>query len=418
MGFQQALSGLEGAQQNLDIIGNNIANASTVGFKDVRAEFADVYARSVLGTVTNQVGIGVGVAAVQSQFTQGNITTTGNPLDIAINGAGFFREVQNGAVSYSRDGEFSMDANGFLVSPQGANLTGYGVTSSGTISAAPPTPIQLSLTPVAPLPTSTSSLSINLNSASTPPATTTFSPSVSSSYNWSTSQTIYDSQGNSHTASYYFANTGTNTWNVYATVDGSQVGPPNSSGGPTTTGAIGQLGFTSTGQLTSASPGATMNLVFPVTTGGGSQTVAVTFPSASTTQYGVASSISANTQNGYTTGQLSSFAISPSGIISGRYTNGQTVTLGQIALASFVNPQGLLPQGNNQFIESAASGAPSVGAPGSGSLGAVQSGALESSGVDITAELVNMITAQRVYQANAETVKTEDQMQQTLMNLR
>ena len=418
MGFQQALSGLEGAQQNLDIIGNNIANASTIGYKDVRAEFADVYARSVLGTVSNQVGIGVGVAAVQSQFTQGNITTTGNPLDIAINGSGFFRETQNGVVSYSRDGEFSLDSNGYVVSPQGANLTGYGVTSAGTISAAPPGPLQLSLTPVAPLATANASLSINLNSASTPPATTPFNASNSATYNWSTSQTVYDSQGNSHTVSYYFANSAANTWNVYATVDGSQVGAPSGAvpPAPTTTGAIGTLTFTNAGTLSSGSP---MTVMFPLTNGANTpQSISLGFPTASTTQYGVASSVSANTQDGYATGQLSSFSISSTGLVSGLYTNGQTVTLGQIALATFVNPQGLLPQGNNQFLESAASGSPSVGSPGSGSLGFVQSGALESSGVDITSELVNMITAQRVYQANAETVKTEDQMQQTLMNLR
>jgi flagellar hook protein FlgE len=414
MSFEQALSGLQGASQNLDVIGNNIANASTTGFKEVRTEFADVYAASVLGSTANQIGIGTQVAAVTPEFTQGTITTTGNPLDVAINGGGFFREVKNGLVTYSRAGEFSLDANGNIVSSTGSQLTGYPANANGTISSAPPVPLTLSLAPVAPQATTTASLSVNLNSGSTPiPATTTFSPTNSSSYNSSTSMTVYDSQGNSHTVSYYFVNTAANKWSVYATGDGTQV---NGAGGPGT--PVGTLTFNSSGTLTPAADVA-MNVSMPVTTGAATPlSFAITFPVASTSQYGAAFAPSANSQNGYTTGQLATFSIGKDGVIAGQYTNGQTLNLGQIALASFTNPQGLIAQGGNQFAQSAASGAPNVGAPGSGSLGSVQSGALENSTVDITTELVNMITAQRVYQANAETVKTQDQVQQTLMNLR
>ncbi len=415
MGFEQALSGLTAASQNLDTIGNNIANASTVGFKDVRAEFADVYASSLWGASATQIGIGTSVAAVTPEFTQGNITTTGNPLDVAINGGGFFREVSNGIVSYSRDGQFQLNANGFIVNSSGKMITGYPANANGSISSAPPTPLSLSQQPVPPQATSTASISLNLDSSATPiPPATTFSPSNSASYNSSTSMTVYDSLGNSHTVSLYFVNTAANNWSVYATGDGTQLNGTGGAGTP-----VGTLSFTSSGTLVNPPGDVNMNLSM-VPTNGSATPLAfpVRFPVASTSQYGVPFSVSANSQNGYATGQLAGFSIGPDGVISGRYTNGQTRAQGQICLANFTNPQGLIAQGGNQFAESAASGAPVVGAPGSGSLGGVQSGALESSTVDLTTELVNMITAQRVYQANAETVKTQDQVQQTLMNLR
>jgi flagellar hook protein FlgE len=414
MGFEQALSGLTAASQNLDTIGNNIANASTIGFKDVRAEFADVYAASLGGATSTQIGIGTAVAAIAPEFTQGNITTTGNPLDIAINGGGFFREVNNGVVSYSRDGEFSLNANGYIVNTAGAQLTGYPANAAGAITSAPPVPLSLSQAPVPPQATSTASISLNLNSGSTPiPSTTPFDPTNASSYNSSTSLTVYDTQGNAHTATLYFVNNSANNWSVYATGDGTQLNGTGGAGTP-----VGTLAFNSSGTLTPASDVA-MNLSMAIGTGAATPLAfPVTFPAASTSQYGVPFSVSANTQNGFATGQLAGFSISTDGVISGRYTNGQTRAQGQIALATFTNPQGLIAQGGNAFAESAASGQPVVGAPGTGSMGSLQSGALESSTVDLTTELVNMITAQRVYQANAETVKTQDQVQQTLMNLR
>lgn len=413
MGFEQALSGLTAASQNLDTIGNNIANASTVGFKDVRAEFADVYASSLWGASATQIGIGTSVAAVTPEFTQGNITTTGNPLDVAINGGGFFREVNNGIVSYSRDGQFQLNASGFIVNSSGAQITGYPAAANGTISSAPPAPLSLSQQPVPPQATSTASISLNLNSSATPiPAATTFSAANAASYNSSTSMTVYDSLGNAHTVSLYFVNTAANNWSVYATGDGNQLNGAGGAGTP-----LGTLAFNSSGTLTPASD-VSMPVALSVTNGANAIAFPITFPAASTSQYGVPFAVSANSQNGYSTGQLAGFSIGADGVISGRYTNGQTRAQGQICLANFTNPQGLIAQGGNQFAESAASGAPVVGAPGSGSLGGVQSGALESSTVDLTTELVNMITAQRVYQANAETVKTQDQVQQTLMNLR
>jgi len=411
MGFEQALSGLTAASQNLDTIGNNIANASTIGFKDVRAEFADVYAASLGGATATQIGIGTAVAAIAPQFTQGNITTTGNPLDVAINGGGFFREVKNGITSYSRDGQFSLDANGYIVNTGGAQVTGYPASATGTITSAPPVPLQLSQAPVPPSATKTASLSLNLNAGATLPQTTPFSAGDPTTYNSSTSLTVYDSQGNSHTVSTYFVKTANDAWDVYATGDTL----------PLNGGAkVLSLAFNTSGALTTTPATATLNV--PVNTAATvplpNLTFALSFPNASNTQFGVPFAVSANTQDGYGTGQLAGFSIGNDGVISGRYTNGQTRAQGQIVLASFTNPQGLIAQGGNAFAASLASGAPVVGAPGSGSMGSVQSGALESSTVDLTTELVNMITAQRVYQANSETVKTEDQVQQTLMNLR
>jgi flagellar hook protein FlgE len=405
MSFEQALSGLNAASQNLDTIGNNVANASTVGFKEGRAEFSDVFAASLAGGGT-QIGIGTRLAAVSPQFTQGNITTTGNPMDVAINGQGFFRLASGGVVSYSRDGEFSLDKNGFLVNSSNAQLTGYPANANGTISPSTPVPIQLSLANIAPKATANASLSLNLDSRSTVPIAA-FNVTDPTTYNSSTALTVYDSQGNSHTLSLYFRTTAANTWSVYAAGDGAIL----NAGAP-----VGTLNFGTSGTMAT---NVTMNPSIPLANGAATPlTFALLFPAASTSQYGASFSVSNNAQDGYTTGQLAGFSIGTDGIIQGRYSNGQSRDQGQIALANFINPQGLVALGGNQWAESSSSGQALIGAPSTGSNGALQAGALESSNVDITTELVDMITAQRVYQANAETIKTEDQVQQTLTNLR
>jgi flagellar hook protein FlgE len=408
MSFAQALSGLQAASESLDNIGNNIANASTIGYKDVTTDFADVYASTLWGSTANQVGIGVQVAAVTPQFTQGTITTTSNPLDLAINGSGFFQLQGNGMTTYTRDGEFSLNNSGAIVSAGGQQLLGYPATAAGTITDGTPVPLNLSTAPVAPSATTTASVSLNLDASDTP-ITAAFNMADSTTFNSSTSMTVYDSLGDSHTLSLYFAQTASDTWNVYASSDGAVL-----NGGA----AVQTLTFNSAGQLASGTD-ATGALSIPVTTGAATPVaVALTFPYAATSQYGSAFAVSSNTQNGYATGALSGFSIGTNGIISGEYSNGQTLAMGQIAMANFTDPQGLIAMGGNQFQQSEASGAPVVGAPGAGTLGTLQSGALESSTVDITTELVNLITAQRAYQANAETVKTVDQVEQTLMSLR
>jgi flagellar hook protein FlgE len=406
MSFEQALSGLNAASQNLDAIGNNIANASTIGFKEGRAQFADMFAASLASQSGTQIGIGTRLAAVSPQFTQGNITTTGNPMDVAINGQGLFRMASSGVISYSRDGEFQLDKNGFIVNSTGAQLTGYPANANGVISPGTPVPIQLSLANIAPQATANASLSLNLDSRSTTP-TAAFNITDPTSYNSSTALTVYDSQGNSHTLSLYFRTTASNAWSVYAAADGTVLNTSN---------PIGTLNFNSSGTMAS---NVTLNPSIPLTNGATTPlTFALLFPASSTTQYGASFGVSNNSQDGYTTGQLSGFSIGPDGVVQGRYSNGQTRNQSQIALANFVNSQGLVALGGNQWAESSSSGQPLVGAPGVGSNGSLQSGALESSNVDVTTELVDMITAQRVYQANAETIKTEDQIQQTLTNLR
>jgi flagellar hook protein FlgE len=405
MSFQQGLSGLNVAAKNLDAIGNNVANASTVGYKAARAEFSDVFANSLAGSSV-QVGIGAKTAAVRQQFSQGNIVTTSNPLDIAINGAGFYRLSSNGTITYGRNGQFSLDRNGYIVTAGGARLTGYQVDANGQVVASTPADLQMSFANIAPQATSTASIALNLDSRETPPLAA-FSMTNTASYNSSTAMTVYDSQGNAQTLTMYFRKTAANTWDVYGSANGAVL-----NGGA----ALGTLNFTTAGILAADS---VMNVSIPLTNGAASPLAfPITFPASDMTQFGVNFSVSSLTQNGYTTGRLAGFAIGEDGVILGRYTNGQSRAQGQIVLANFVNPQGLVALGDNQWAETSDSGQPLVSAPGSGTLGTLQSGALEEANVDLTEELVKMITAQRVYQANAQTIRTQDQILQTLVNLR
>ena len=413
MGFQSGLSGLNAASQNLDVIGNNVANASVVGFKSSRTLFADVYAASLNGAGANAIGIGTKVADVQQQFTQGNITVTNNPLDLAINGGGFFRMSDNGTITYSRNGQFHFNEDGFIVNSDNLRLTGYGVDTAGNIVASAPAPVQLDTADIAPQVTSDFGVGLNLDARSTVPTTAVFDPTDPTSFTSSTSGTVYDSLGNSHVFTMYFVKTAVNgQWNLHGTVDGTAPANVNLGGGA---GNPVVLNFNSSGALTTAMPIAAASL----TVGGGAVTpLTFELDFLGSTQYGANFSVNSLTQDGYTSGRLSGFSIANDGQVLGQYSNGQSKTLGQVVLANFANPEGLTPLGNNQWAESSESGLPLVGVPASGNLGALQSAAVEDSNVDLTAELVNMITAQRVYQANAQTIKTQDQVLQTLVNLR
>jgi flagellar hook protein FlgE len=412
MGFQSGLSGLNTSSKNLDVIGNNVANASVVGFKNAQAQFADVFANSLTGAGASQIGIGSKVASVAQQFTQGNISATGNPLDIAVNGKGFFRMEQSGAVSYTRNGQFRFDSQGFIVNSQGLNLTGYGVDANGNILPAAPAPIQISFADVPPQTTSQFVLGMNFDSRETQPATALFNPTDPTSYNFSTSGNTFDTLGNAHPFSLYFVKTATaGQWQMYGTVDGTA--PANvdlgaGAGNPVT------VNFDNTGQLTTGMP---LNASLTITSGAVTP-LAFTFDLTSSTQYGSDFGVNTLSQNGYASGRLAGFNVSDDGILIGRYTNGQSRNLAQVVLADFRNLQGLKPLGDNLWEETADSGLAIVGTPNSGSLGVLQSAAVEDSNVDLTAELVNMITAQRVYQANAQTIKTQDSILQTLVNLR
>lgn len=524
MGFQQGLSGLNAASKNLDVIGNNVANASTVGFKGAQAQFADVYASSVGGS--NQAGIGVRVSTIAQQFTQGNITTTNNSLDMAVSGNGFFRVSDNGSISYTRNGQFQMDKLGYIVTTKGDRLTGFLPNALGAIVATAPADLQISTADLLPKSTAAISAGLNLDSrlaiptgltranvvgnaaagltitaaandvlsvtvdgtasgAVTIPAATyssfaalaaavqtavngsaallaagksvtvtpgatgfmtmtsatggtgssitapagsgainlfgaapvvtagagVFDPTNSTTFNNSTSMTVFDSLGRSHVASLYFVKTNTNSWNSYLTVDGGLVPPAVGAAPPT---PLSPMTFSTNGVLTT--PAAPVVSVGFTPAGAAPQTL--TFDFASTSQFGGIFGVNALSQDGYTSGRLTGFSTGTDGTITGRYSNGQAKTLGQVVLANFSNPQGLQPMGANNWAETSTSGTPLVGAPGSSSLGVLQTSAVEDANVDLTAELVNMITAQRVYQANAQSVKTQDQVLQTIVNLR
>ncbi|MCC7549036.1 MAG: flagellar hook protein FlgE [Burkholderiales bacterium] len=411
MGFQSGLSGLNTASKNLDVIGNNVANASVVGFKGSQAQFADVFANSLLGGGAGQIGIGTKMATVAQMFSQGNISVTSNPLDVAINGKGFFRMENNGAVTYTRNGQFRFDAQGFLVNSQGLNLTGYAADDSGNILPSAPSPIQISFADIAPEPTTEFRLGMNIDSREDVPDDATFSITNPRSYNRSTSGTVYDTLGNPHVFSIYLVKTANpNEWQMYGAVDGvladADIG--NGAGGAVT------VTFDEEGNLLTGMP---LDVSLDIASGAATP-LDFEFDLTGSTQYGSTFGVNDIAQDGFSSGRLAGFNVGADGILVGRYTNGQSRNLAQIVLADFRNPQGLNPLGDNQWEESSASGLPIVGMPGTGSVGVLQSSSVEDANVDLTAELVNMITAQRVYQANAQTIKTQDAILQTLVNLR
>lgn len=577
MGFQQGLSGLNSSSKSLDVVGNNIANSQTVGFKSGQAQFADVYAASLNGAGSTPVGIGSKVATVVQQFTQGNISVTNNPLDTAINGGGFFQMADaTGSLVYSRNGQFQLDKTGYIVNAQGLRLTGIMAVDGVVAQGSPPSALRLfdptqslSGTPQATGASTSASgvqANVNLDSRVAPPTEMPFDYKNPNSYTQSTAVTIYDSLGNAHTMSMYFvkvsplvgiaaaetttpgavqtatdlaltteraagelgaqaasdavssyinnillpdltiandaiaaasiagdaaaiaaaaaeataiitafeqgnypnngdlsakdqaiadavaagatladatlyankavnaalatgAAAAANKWNVYATVTNPAGAFPTftdlSVGGTQTLAGpidylnnIGSLEFNSMGAISTGDfamaitqaqlgyPAAVENMDFQVSFGG-------------STQFGAPYAVNALIQDGYSSGSLSGFNIGKDGMVLGRYTNGQSKPVGQVVLASFRNPQGLQPLGDNVWSVTPSSGDPIAGEPGSsGQYGVLQSASLEDANVDLTGELVTMIVLQRVYQANAQTIKTQDQVLQTLVNLR
>ncbi len=406
MSFQQGLSGLNAAAKNLDVVGNNVANANTVGFKGSQAQFGDVFASAVAGGGT-QVGIGTSLTNVLPLFGQGNINVSENPLDLAINGQGFFRVSSDGTVTYTRNGQFSLDKDGYIVGPSGARLTGYQATAAGAIVASTPTDLQISSADLPPGATANAKIVMNLDSRNGTLAAAGFNLNDTTTYHSATSLAVYDGLGNPHTLTAYFVKTAANNWSVFAANDGVQVGA----------GAVGTLVFRPDGSIDTTATTLPFAMALPVTTGATSP-LAFNLDFDGSTQFGSSFGVNQLSQDGYASGKLTGYAVSPDGTIVGRYSNGQTRAQGQVVLANFTNVQGLQPMGNNQWGETAASGQPLVGAPSSGNLGVLQSGALEESNVDITEELVKMITAQRIYQANAQTIKTQDSVLQTMVNLR
>jgi len=405
MPFRTALSGLNAASAELRIIGNNVANAGTTGFKQSRAEFADIFATSNLGVTANAIGTGVRVSSVSQQFTQGNIGFTDNNLDLAISGQGFFIMNDNGTNAYTRSGALGVDRNGFVVNNQQQQLTIFQADVNGNITGATG-PLQLDRSDIAPAATTTVDVQANLD-ASAPiiPAATAFNITDASSYTNSTSLTMFDSLGSPHLSTMYFRKTADNAWDVRQFVDGAQV----NTGAP----AGEAITFDPAGAITSGSP---TSMTFTPSGGAAAMTVNVDYNN--TSQYGSPFSVNSLSQDGFATGRLSGIDISTTGVITSRFTNGQSRTLGQIAIATFNNSQGLRQLGDTAWAETFDSGSPLVGGPGTGAAGLIESGALEGSNVDLTAELVNMITAQRNFQANAQVISTADTVTQTIINIR
>ncbi|MEA3150249.1 MAG: flagellar hook protein FlgE [Gammaproteobacteria bacterium] len=403
--FSIALSGLTAASSGLDITANNVANANTVGYKDSRAEFADVYAAGAVNLNTSVTGEGVRLAATAQQFTQGNITTTSSNLDLAISGDGFFTMKDASGVVYSRNGQFSEDKNGNVVNATGQALQVYPPTANGGFNTGALSNLNLQTAQSAPQATSTASVILNLPANSTAPVSTPFDPLNTQTYNQSTSTTVYDSLGTAHSATLYFTQSATpSTWKVDMTVDGQTV-----------TATPPTLSFSATGAITPAGAGAVSFTGFTPTDG--ASAMAMSFNFGSSTQYGGGFGVTSITQNGYSTGQLSTVSIDTAGIVSAVYTNGRSTQLGQLAIANFPNPQGLKQLGNTNWAETFTSGTVVSGTAGSAGLGTIQSGALESSNVDLTTQLVNRITSQRAFQANAQVVTTANQLSQTVINI-
>ncbi len=406
MGFGQGLSGLRAASQNLDVIGNNIANSGTVGFKSGSVSFADVYASS-------RVGLGVKVAGINQRFTVGSVTTTGGEYDIAIDGAkGFFRLADtSGNIVYSRNGEFGIDKDFFITNALGYRLTGYPAGGVGT----DPVALAVPQGNIAPQVSSTASTQTNLNAnAAIVPAAPAFDPTNSATYTDSVPTTIYDSLGNAHQMVQYFikrdAVGGESQYDVYYTVDGKAV---------TVDGGLDHttLTFNSAGVLTGGNPNRDIEIPNPGGTTSPADDMTIRMSYQNVTQFGSDFSPKV-TANGYASGEFSGISIAKDGTIMAQYTNGESQAVGTIALANFNNVGGLKPVGDNAWSETSESGQATLGQPGTNGLATLVGQALEASNVDMSQELVNMIVAQRTYQANAQTIKTQDEVLQVLMNMR
>lgn len=404
MPFDTAISGLQAAQSELNVVGNNIANSATTGFKRSRVDFQDVYAVSASGVADNTAGRGVDVARVSQQFAQGNISFTDNALDMAISGEGFFMLDAGGTRVYSRDGTFGTDRDGFVVNANGERLQAYGVDTAGNINGSLGD-LQLSQANSPPVATTAVGLGANLDSNATVPVTAPFDPLDPTTYNETTALTVFDSQGGSHEMQMYFVrDAAVNTWQAHTYVDGTAVSGPNA------------LVFDGAGNLTTPASGDITIPAFTPTPGVNPMNVTLTV--GNTTMFGAPFGVSELTQDGFTTGRLASVDIDREGVVLARFTNGQVTVQGQVALANFANNQGLRPLGQNNWAESFEAGAPLEGRPGSSSLGLIQGGALEDSNVDLSEELVGLIIAQRNFQANTEVISTADSITQAVINIR
>jgi flagellar hook protein FlgE len=416
--FSTALSALSADSTAIDVVGNNLANMNTPGFKTSQVEFRDLVTQSLgAGLGDTQVGFGTGTPLTVREFTQGAIQTSGGVLDAAIQGDGFFvvQDPSSGNTQYTRAGNFSTDSSGNLMTDTGAYVQGWTTLDPTTGAVDTNGPVGNIVVPVgslkAPTATSAMSVSLNLNSDSTADSTSDFSTTV----------TAYDSLGTSHTLTVNFQNTGANQWSYDVTVPGQDVSG-GTSGTPYDTGASGTLTFNSSGQLTDPPAGSPI----PITVSGlsdGANDLNVSWSlygasgSGDITQFGQPSQASASSQNGSPAAELDQVGLADGGQILAQYTDGTQVVVGQVALASIRNPSTLIATGNNNYQLSELTATPSVGVPGTGGRGTIEGGSIEASTVDIATEFTNLIVYQRAYEANAHVVTTADTLSQDTINL-
>ena len=398
MTFRVAISGLNAAQADLAATANNIANGSTVGFKASRVQFAELYAGAAVGS-------GVKVAAVNQQFSQGAINFTDSNLDLALSGKGFFVVGDAQSRAYTRSGAFKVDRDGYVVNAAQQRLQAFPPLASGGFNTSSTADIRLPSGESPPTATGRVDLTVNLPGNAPVPTKTPFSPTDPATYSHSTAMTVYDSLGAAHTATVYLSKTATaNTWEKRLYVDGNAVGTPQT------------LAYSNTGALVTPASGEITYPAYTPTTG--AAPITLTYDIASSTQYGNAFSVSAINQDGYTTGRLIGIETNAEGVVQARFTNGRSESLGQVAIAEFASVDGLQSRGDTSWGETFASGPALLTSAGSGGVGTLQSGALEASNVDVTQQLVNMITAQRNFQANAKMISTSDALAQTIINIR
>ncbi len=405
MPFNLALSGLNAASSDLEVTANNIANVNSTGFKGSRAEFADVFSLTGSGVSSIAIGNGVRLASVSQQFAQGNIEFTNNNLDLAITGQGFFTTRDGSGLAYTRAGNFSVDRDGFVVNPSGQKLQVFPPSTGGNFDVSRIQDLQLSLPQSPPIASTQAALTLNVPSTATVPPTTPFDPNDPTSFNNATSFTVFDSLGAAHTASvFYVKDVAPNAWNAELQIDGVSAGPAQ------------PLTFDTSGALATPVNGLVAFPAMVVSANAAPLTLALDM--SNVTQTSDTFSVAAISQDGAPTGRLTGVDIGADGVVSARFSNGQSNPLGQLAITNFANPEGLQQLGNTSWAETFASGLALRGQAGSGSVGLVQSGALEASNVDLTAQLVNMIKAQRNFQANAQMISTADRITQTVINIR
>jgi len=407
------ISGLNANGLALSVVGDNIANANTIGFKASRANFGDILSQTLGGASAMQVGRGTMIIDIQKMFTQGTLETTSNPLDLAIEGDGFFIIRQlNGPTYYTRAGQFRLDKDGYVVDPNGYRLQAYRMDAGGHVTGEIGD-VYLAGLMSEPSATTKINTQVNLDSRDSS-KTWSFTSGAnlpnSSVYNFSTAITVYDSLGNPHLVYTYFVKTATaNQWEAHVIYNTQATGTPNY----TEVGSF-TLNFDDQGKLTTTPPSTTFTFDF---TPWGAASANITLDFTDSTQYGSPNAVVFQTQDGYSSGNLIAITVDQDGVISGVFTNGQVKKVAQVVLAKFVAAHNLTKVGKNLFLESYSSGGPTYGAPGTVGVGSVYANSLESSNVDLAEEFIRMIAAQRAYQANVRVITTTDNMLNELMNI-